>query len=1564
MYTMMKRLTSLLLAVCMLTAFLPAGTFSASAAVNDKYLYAFAEGLCTHSANHENIPIVLTGSNKNFTTLQHYSGSSDVALWRYVKESPYSTASLVQHTGANSDAEKYGVFLFSSDGKGKTATFEIQVPEDGTYTFDVNYVDYADCRDVNVYLTPSSAATSVTDATCLLTTINTTNAANATLAQTTHPVTGVKISKGNYYVTFETATAYNSGDAAINARYFTLHSLRLTKTAEASVSAYKVAIGRSNRKILAVNETVQLTSTVWPRKKSEGYASQTVTWASSDTSVATVNESGLVTAVGNGTALITGTSLVGGSVETVSVAVGDSKSMLYAVNEDVKKYMEQNFESTTILSLNDSSPFKNTYENTMFSKWCYTTDVDNREVTAYLGNHKSNGYYSLNSKYGLFLQYTTTNNAVTFKINVEQDGNYIPEFAYFCGKNSKNANVYIYPVNHRETNKPLVSSEYFALDLKRNGGEKLFSSEGTVLPLRAGEYYVTIDSTSPSGEGSYVYLHHMALLWKTAYSNPTAVTRIELTNTDPKLPMSTGSTIVHRQLSAKVFPKNADQKVVWSAARRGGYVSVDENGQLTSSYEWKGSTVISAKVGGFEEVTSVANCELLYAFSNVGKEYLKGSSDTSVKLDIFDDYSKITTGDDWAYVGASNGVHPDVYHGHEKNDKYGVFLTFGEKDNSNWFRFKIHVPETGNYVPEVLYRDYGTKNLRMTDVYLAPVNAEDPFDTRILRVRPYSGSATTDTGVACQDGAALYLPAGDYYLTFRPTPKAENDLSDDEHDNLSARYLTLYHLALVKQDTTTAVAPKAVVITKKHTSPLSAGSTLQLSARVVPTWAPQQITWKSYNEDVATVDESGLVTAKANGVAVITATTKTDGRSESVIVQVGTDTQVYAFNEVVKKYMERNDFDNETKKNMINISTEADFTDAAYSWQNTYNVGQGWRWLGGSGSSHAYTGDSKKHDAAGDDSDPNYKYGLFLMSNSIDSFARFEIDVTQSGKYTAEVFQYMAKNNTDETQSSRRVEVYISPFGTAEEDLMHECFYVGTTVLKDGTQQTDGTFWSYGLDSQHFNAGGDNRIQLEKGKYNLVFKAADTTGRYLYLHHFALHREGDYTRPAPAQVMITKAGAVTDEVVYLDAQNPTVTLGATVLPSLANQTVTWTTSDSSIATVSNGVVTVNSTATEGTAVITATSANGVTDTVRVIVGSTGTFAYQFDFKGAVKKAFATGMTSDDSFNLFDTGFATDYELSKANGSAPWMVLKTTAATPYCNYTWSTHHGQGLFVMDSTTVGTTTQFKIKVAKDANYGVVLNISDWKKSNGFDVYLAPVTATDPLDARWRVGGHEITRRSLSYYALDLGERTLYAGEYVLSVKSTKINYVGTDDGLVSVQNLSIFRTGDAFYTIEGAQVRIAGENQFGTVEDQGLRFISTVHKSEFNVDSSEIKEFGTLLLPKQLLRDTNGDGVTDGFDLTVDSASVAKVAAKNRYVDNDDFVTFTAVLIGLQAQHYKMEVVARAYVKLANGTYVYADTWTERSIYQVAKNGLDRDAKGEIEITNETEKAALEAIVQNAK
>lgn len=84
---------------------------------------------------------------------------------------------------------------------------------------------------------------------------------------------------------------------------------------------------------MQVGDTERLTATVYPSNASE----KTLTWTSNNPSVATVSQSGLVNAVGAGTAVIT--VKAGEKTANCSVTVSPKKSVIQFADENLKRYL-------------------------------------------------------------------------------------------------------------------------------------------------------------------------------------------------------------------------------------------------------------------------------------------------------------------------------------------------------------------------------------------------------------------------------------------------------------------------------------------------------------------------------------------------------------------------------------------------------------------------------------------------------------------------------------------------------------------------------------------------------------------------------------------------------------------------------------------------------------------------------------------------------------------------------------------------------------------------------------------------------------------------------------------------------------------------------------------------------------------------------------------------------------------------------------------------------------------------------------------------------------------------
>ena len=127
-------------------------------------------------------------------------------------------------------------------------------------------------------------------------------------------VAKVQYSSGRYVL-----YAYKNGTTTITAT--ATDGSGVTASCEVTVNinypVQGISLNHDAKTFIKAGETLQLTATIYP----DSATNKTVTWKSSDKTVATVDESGLVTAVGNGTADITATTEDGNFKATCKVTV-------------------------------------------------------------------------------------------------------------------------------------------------------------------------------------------------------------------------------------------------------------------------------------------------------------------------------------------------------------------------------------------------------------------------------------------------------------------------------------------------------------------------------------------------------------------------------------------------------------------------------------------------------------------------------------------------------------------------------------------------------------------------------------------------------------------------------------------------------------------------------------------------------------------------------------------------------------------------------------------------------------------------------------------------------------------------------------------------------------------------------------------------------------------------------------------------------------------------------------------------------------------------------------------
>ncbi|MBE6915299.1 MAG: Ig-like domain-containing protein [Ruminococcaceae bacterium] len=481
-------------------------------------------------------------------------------------------------------------------------------------------------------------------------------------------------------------------------------------------------------------------------------------------------------------------------------------------------------------------------------------------------------------------------------------------------------------------------------------------------------------------------------------------------------------------------------------------------------------------------------------------------------------------------------------------------------------------------------------------------------------------------------------------------------------------------------------------------------------------------------------------------------------------------------------------------------------------------------------------------------------------------------------------------------------------------------------------------------------------VDLAAGEYIVYYKGADTnaaTAAY-FIKGLKLTMTGDPTD--------TKAFIDMDVAPKFLSVGGTVTVAANILPAALNSAIAWESSNDDVATVSDGTVKAVG---NGIATITATAADGGSNSFEVVVG---TAAYNYKIQDAYVWAWANKgeasyvgtnpNTSSYYATLFDgvdtyegvygvpslksDPFVIDKNISTGETAMNGIVVNWDASAKNMGILFAYGDGDDGYV----------RTKIRVSEDGFYRMATQYdSNMGSAGAGTVYLAPVDAADPVAAEYLLGSYSGTQKGgKNGTQILFDEVKMEAGEYYITVKkSPRVQRYVSSNGqatkgldYLTLYNYRLYKTANfsevVLDTVDGAQVR--------TVGNQGLRFISSIDKNA--VDFSKVVEYGTLLLPTADLN-TNRDLV---IDAEYNGHKAAKVAAVNKYKETDDTVEFTAVLIDIAPENYARSVTARAYAIMDDGSVVYGDAFTARSIYEVAKNGVSTATGAELE--------ALEAII----
>ena len=446
---------------------------------------------------------------------------------------------------------------------------------------------------------------------------------------------------------------------------------------------------------------------------------------------------------------------------------------------------------------------------------------------------------------------------------------------------------------------------------------------------------------------------------------------------------------------------------------------------------------------------------------------------------------------------------------------------------------------------------------------------------------------------------------------------------------------------------TTTVAPTGVTLDKTWVS-LDIGKTVALTATVSPSNATDKtVTWSSSNTSIATVSSSGVVTAKAEGSAVITAKTS-NGKTATCAIKVISNTTAptgVTLNASSKTLYVGNKFalaanvqpTNATSREVTWTSSNSNIASVAADGTVTAKAA-------GSATITAKTTNGK----------------------------------TATCSFTVKA---LTAANYPDTQIPTFTSVTgINPTSSGKMDNSNKMAYVYNLDMNAFTN-----YISYLTTSAGWKITGEKTDDYFS--YWLTLTKGTTTVDLVAIFDFNLIN----VQFASSGVPVTSI--TLDTTWKALSVGKTLTLNATVLPANAtNKTVTWTSSDTSIATVStNGVVTAKK---EGSAVITAKTSNGLTAkcSVKVTAATVNPTSITLD---TTWKALSVG----SSFTLN----ATVAPSNATNKTVTWTSSNTSIATVSSTGVVTAKAEGSVQITAKTSNGLTAKCSVKVTAPADVPV---------------------------------------------------------------------------------------------------------------------------------------------------------------------------------------------------------------------------------------------------------------------
>ena len=622
-----------------------------------------------------------------------------------------------------------------------------------------------------------------------------------------------------------TVTGKNNGSAVITAKMDKLETkcqvTVITSPKEIILSQTEIMIDLSSG-----SKTVQITPTITPDS-----ANKNITWTSSNTSIARVDEFGTITGISNGEATVTAKTVNGlTKICKVKVVTSPTAISLNKTNAVIDTTTSKNMQLTAVITPASAN---------IYTGITWTSSNDNVVQVNQQGLVKgiSNGLATVTAK---------TENGCTAQCRIVVGAtiagiNLAPSNSAIEIEEKLQINATIEPNTSEET-LIWVSSNSKVATVDQNG-LVTGKSHGTVTITATGRDSMVANSVKVTVQ--------------------TAPKSISLNITEKTIDLSTDAKSF--QLIGTISPSTANVYLeqTWTSDNT-SVANVDNNGRVTALKN--GDATITVSTGN----KKTATCKVKVVTSPTGIALDKNRATVNLsgtkKVDLTATLTPKTANiyDDlqWSSDSASAKV--------EKTGKYTARVTGVSNGNA-----KITVSTGNGYKAECIV----TVETKIIGITVSPNETEVEVGSTVTLTatkKPSIGSteglvwSSSNNGVAKvnDDGVVTGIAQGTVTITIKSSSG----------------------LVKTKAKVTVVQSPTGITLDKNKVAlDMSGTKTTKLNTTIQPSNANRNtgITWNSSNTGVATVDQSGNVTAKANGTTTITATTQ-NGKSASCTVTVTT----------------------------------------------------------------------------------------------------------------------------------------------------------------------------------------------------------------------------------------------------------------------------------------------------------------------------------------------------------------------------------------------------------------------------------------------------------------------------------------------------------------------------------------------------------------------------------------------------------------------------------------------------------------------------------------------------